>query len=126
MEIILEKQECISNKMKYALINPRIDGNFFKWDGFNFYTDYGDQIDQDGKKYFFVPHGEIDLTKHLVLHKTIIVIAIAGEDIECLEILEGAEVETRRIENPNGDFIIVANIPPEPEENITVVYKEVL
>lgn len=110
----------------YFLPNFRYDINDkLKWDSFRFYTPEGDQTDDEGFKYFDVPGEEILLQRDVNLNKILMIIITKNEGTEILEIYEGAEMELLSV-GLEGDIVVSGFIPSDPQQEISINYKEVI
>jgi hypothetical protein len=126
--VVLQKRVIggrLGETLCYKLKNFRYDDVEFKikWDSSRFYTPAGLSIDEAGHKYFDIPATEILIERDEVLNKDLVVIAKAGQEVEVIETLEGAESESETI-GPNGDFICSGYIPASLNEDIIIYYKE--
>jgi hypothetical protein len=103
--------------------NIRIEGDYIKWDAFDFYTPVGDLTDDDGHKYFTVPETQIDIARDPLLdYQVFVIVRISG--IEVIKVYEGEEPEKFHVDL-EGLIAIDGVIPSDTNSEVILNYYEV-
>lgn len=127
MNMNITKTTIKGIKGKTIIYSPQFqgNGNILTWNGFRFYTPVGTSADIEGK-YFEVPAGQVTIEREEIT-KTQLIIVRQNQDVEVLEIYQGAEADMEPvIIGLEGDIICVGRIPADPVEEITIQFKEVI
>lgn len=131
MNVVMEVKEIKvlgnpKNSIFYTVSNPRIDGNFVKWDDFRMYTPEGDLTDENGFKYFNVPADEYEIIQDPVLWNGVnIASTVNHKEPYSIEIMEGEQREERI--DKEGDVFIMIPVPPSSSaEDVKVIVKNVV
>lgn len=127
--MILKKHTIQGRKGKtvcYSLPNFRYDGsdNKLKWDAFRFYTPLGHIADNEGFRFFNVMGEQILLRRDERFNKELNVRITQERGIEVFDVPEGTETDSFAT-GLEGDVVITAFIPADPDDEITVDYIEV-